>query len=68
MEFIERHFRAIALFALMMVLVAAHAFMIHYGRSEQQIQWAETLISGAEGALIVLLTRTGDKSSNGDQK
>lgn len=61
MNFIDRHFRVLALFALLATLVSAHAFMIHAGRAREQIEWAENLISGCEGALVVLLSKGPDE-------
>ena len=43
-QFVEDHFNVLAMFALFVILIIGHAFMIHAGRTPEQIQWAERLI------------------------
>jgi hypothetical protein len=53
----------------MLLLITAHAFMMHFNRPHDMITWVEGLINGAEGALIVLLSRPSSKElSDGQPK
>jgi len=55
MDFVERHFNVIALFALLLVLMSAHSFMVHAGRPTQMIEWVENLITGVFGGIMGIL-------------
>lgn len=54
--FVERHFRELALFVLLLLLVMSHAFMMHWNRPPEMIHWMEALISSVATALITLLS------------
>lgn len=54
-DFVERHFNELSLFLLLLLLVMAHAFMMHWNRPLEMIHWIEGLISSVATALIAIL-------------
>jgi hypothetical protein len=54
-NFIERHFNELAMLVFLLLLVSAHAFMMHYARPPEMIRWIEGLISSVATALVAML-------------
>lgn len=51
-EMIREHFNVLALFFLFGILMLAHTAMIHWGRAEIRLEWAENMISQTFAALL----------------
>ncbi len=49
------HFEVFGLFALLLILLAAHMGMMGLNRPPEMIHWVETLISSVFAALVTIL-------------
>jgi hypothetical protein len=56
-HFIDDHYGSLGLFVLLMVLIAAHWFMVEHNRDHDMIKWLEAQIEGVIIGLIGLLQR-----------
>lgn len=54
-KFAEDHWTVMLLFVLLLMLGAAHAFMLHFNRPESVINWCEGMITGTFTALVAKL-------------
>lgn len=54
-EWFTAHWSVALLFVLLLLLAAAHAFMIHYNRPEPTIAWCEGMITGTFTAIVAKL-------------
>ncbi len=56
MELVDRHFGSLMLMLLLFLLIACHAFMMHFNRPQEMIRWVENIISADVAALISVLS------------
>ncbi len=52
MSFVEKHFDMLILLTLLLLLIAAHAFMLHWNRPIEIVRWCEGLINQVFVAII----------------
>ena len=68
MTFAEHFWQKLSIFALLFLLVlmmAAHAVMMHFNRPPDMIHWLETMIAGVVTALVSELRGNKDDKKAG---
>ena len=55
LDFLEKNWKLLMLCVLFILLIAAHAFMLHYNRPASVVSWAEGMIGSVFTAIILKL-------------